>query len=182
MFCIYVSGEVVNRFSHICSFPASTILAQVATGGVNVWILLWVCTSILLHHINSVLWHKPFWKTFFPQDHVLCSSCAVLVPVELCAEKLLFSVCYSLYFLWRQTMWWQWYWHRSLYLPFFAHPLHILTTLFITLLFRCQAQTTSLLLQLELLWFSSCGEERDRPLSRCWEFDGRECTLSFHSV
>lgn len=94
---------------------------------------------ILLHSINSVLWHMAFWKALFPQDHIPSALCFSCWCRALCWETKVFSVLLTLPSVKAN--------HvvaiilaPCTYLPFFAHTMHILTTLFIILLFRCRSQ------------------------------------------
>lgn len=127
--------------------------------GVNVWFSLLVCsfTWILLHIMNSVQRHKPFWKTVFPQDHVLSSLlklCCSSLCRALCWEMEIFNVFLTPFSLEVDDI-------RicAPCLALFAHLTHILITLFNVLLFRCWAQNkcdsvTPFAVRIALVWFT----------------------------
>lgn len=189
-FCTYVSGEVVNLFSDINSFPGPTILSQIVPSGINIWISLLLCSfaSKLLHSINSVLWHKPFRTTFFPQDHVLSSFLKLCFSCQCRAlswETKVFQ-CVACCTFCKDRL-------RGgndiITMHFICPSLHV-QCIFLSccsLLYSLDAEHRKqcdyiicFALGIALVHFTLW--KRDRSPSSCWEFDGRECRLFFQSI
>lgn len=121
---------------------------------------------ILLHSINSVLWHMAFWKALFPQDHIPSALCFSCWCRALCWETKVFSVLLTLPSVKAN--------HvvaiilaPCTYLPFFAHPMHIPTTYYLDADHRKErGRIPPFSAGIALVRFMQ--RKRDRSPSRCW--------------
>lgn len=115
---------------------------------------------------------------------LLCSSCAFLVSVELCAGKLRFSVCCTLLSIKENHV------VAMMLAPCALFALPCTSNACSYHLFHYSIpqmpstencdHITPFTVGIALVWFIL--RKRDRSPSRCWEFGGRECRLSFRSI